>query len=71
MLDQDENFMISLSILITCLLDNLWILKGEVACQSLLGVKGLRDNPTVVICQTFFPVIYHCTDPQQYGIFLF
>ena len=25
--------MISLSILITCLLDNLWILKGEIMCE--------------------------------------
>ena len=44
MLDQDDNFdMISLSILITCLLDNVYKLQGEVACESLLGVKGLRS----------------------------
>ena len=31
--DQDNNFyLISLSILITFLLDNVWILKGEVTC---------------------------------------
>ena len=41
MLDQYDNFLISLSILITCLLDNVWILLGEVAYSSLLGVKGL------------------------------
>ena len=41
MLDQYDNFLISLSILITCLLDNIWILLGEVAYWSLLGVKGL------------------------------
>ena len=42
MLDQDINFyLISLSLLITCLLDNVWILLGEVTCQSLLEVKGL------------------------------
>ena len=42
MLNQDSNlYLISLNILITCLLKNAWILKGEVFCQSLLGVKGL------------------------------
>ena len=42
MLDQDIKFYpISLSLLITCLLDNVWILLGEVTCQSLLEVKGL------------------------------
>ena len=42
MLDQDIKFyLISLSLLITCLLDNVWILLGEVTCQSLLEVKGL------------------------------
>ena len=31
MLDQDNNFqLMSLSILITCLLDNMWIVLGEV-----------------------------------------
>ena len=43
MFDQDNNFyLISLSILVTCLLDNVWILKGDVTHQSLLRVKGLR-----------------------------
>ena len=28
-LDNDNNFLISLTILITCLLDNVWILMGE------------------------------------------
>ena len=42
MFDQDNNFyLINLSILVTCLLDNVWILQGEVTHQSLLGVKGL------------------------------
>ena len=42
MLDQDNNlYLICLSILITCLLDNVWILQGEVRFESLLGVKGL------------------------------
>ena len=35
--------MISLSILITCLLDSVEILWGEVTSQSLVGVKGLRE----------------------------
>ena len=34
--------LICLSIFITCLLDNVWIFQGEVRCQSLLGVNGLR-----------------------------
>ena len=33
--------MISLSNLITCLLDNVWILLGEVTCKPLLRAKGL------------------------------
>ena len=36
--------MINLSILITCLLDHVWIVHGEVTCQSLLGVKGLKTD---------------------------
>ena len=40
MLNQDNNFyLISLSILIACLLDNVWIL----LCYSLLGFKGLSN----------------------------
>ena len=43
MLDQDNNiYRIILSILITCLLDNLWLLKGEVKYESPLGVQGLK-----------------------------
>ena len=35
MFDNDNNFsLISLSILITCLLDNVWILKGECIITS-------------------------------------
>ena len=42
-LDQDNNiYLIILSILIICLLDNLWLLKGEVKYESQLGVKGLK-----------------------------
>ena len=38
MLDQDNNFfLISLSILVTCWLDNVRILQGEVTSKSLLG----------------------------------
>ena len=56
-LDQYDNFLISLSILITCLLDNVWILLGEVAYWSLLEVKGLMEanlhyhiNPFTGLC---------------------
>ena len=42
-LDQDNNFyLISLSILMTCLLDNVWILQGEVFPSSLLRGTGLK-----------------------------
>ena len=41
MLDQDNEFyLINLSILITRLMDDVCILKGEFKCKSLLGVEG-------------------------------
>ena len=46
-LDQDNNFyLISLSILIACLLENVQLLKEEVRCWTFLGVKGLSDLTT-------------------------
>ena len=46
MLDQDNNLcLISMSILITCLLDDVWISLGEVTCLSLVGFKGLALRP--------------------------
>ena len=42
MSDQDNFYLISLNILITCLLDNVRISWREVTCQSLLEVKGLK-----------------------------
>ena len=36
-----NSYLMSLSILITCLLDNVRILESEVMHQSPLGVKGL------------------------------
>ena len=43
-LDQDSNFhLISLSILFTFFLDNLWILSGEFTFQSPPGDKGLTS----------------------------
>ena len=48
-LDQDNNlYLISLNILITCLLDNFQILQGEVTCSSLLGVRGLTSSVNLV-----------------------
>ena len=42
MLNQDNHFdLISLSILIPCSLDNVWILWEEIKCYSLLGFTGL------------------------------
>ena len=41
-IDQDSNFhLISLSILFTFFLDNVWVLSGEFTCQSPPGDKGL------------------------------
>ena len=62
MLDQDKNFfLISLSILITHLLDNVWILWGEVTCQSLLGIIGLNKAWTLpVICSYMSIVLTTC-----------
>ena len=34
--------LVSLSILLTSLLDSVWILQGEITYKSLLGAKGLR-----------------------------
>ena len=42
MLDQNNNYLVNLSILINCLLGNVLTLLGEVTSQSLLGVKELR-----------------------------
>ena len=43
MLDQDNNsYLISLSILITFFLIDTWTLEGEVSCLSLVGVKELK-----------------------------
>ena len=45
MLNQNSNFcLIRLSIIITCLLDNLWKLQGKVTWESLPGAKGLRPH---------------------------
>ena len=45
MLYHDNNLqLINLSTLINCLLDDVWMLLGEVTCKSLLGVKGLKDH---------------------------
>ena len=42
-LNQENNlYLISLSILVTSLQDDEWILQGEVTCQSLMGVQGLN-----------------------------
>ena len=50
MLDQDNNFyLVHLSILFTCLLESAWMLLGEVTCKSLLGVKGLTKRFDVAV----------------------
>ena len=51
MLNQENNlYLISLSILIISLLDDEWILKGEATCQSLQGVKGLKQLCPTLNC---------------------
>ena len=58
MLDQDKNFLlISVIILITCLLDNVWISWGEVVSQSLLGVEGFNDNITRILTSVKVEVV--------------
>ena len=46
-LDQDNNYLISLSILTTCQLDYVWILLGEVICKSLVGLKRERSYSAI------------------------
>ena len=59
MLDQDNNsYLIHLSILINSLLDSGWILWGEVTCESLLGAKGLIKNTTSK-CKTYLDQHYY------------
>ena len=64
MLGQDKNFfLISLNILITCLLDNEWILYGELTCQSRLGIKVLNKAQTwtlPVMCSYMSTVLTTC-----------
>ena len=70
-LDQDYNYLISLSMLITCLLDDVLVLKGEVTSQSLLGVERLTlyltcsrfYNHDNVNCENI--QIYHQTSLQK------
>ena len=45
------------SFLLTCLLDNVWILQREITCHSLLGVNGQGYN-----------IIMHCT--QKLGMYI-
>ena len=53
MLDQGNNFyLISLSILITCLLENVWTLWRGISFKSLLGVKGLTCGSYTVLTTT-------------------
>ena len=58
-LDQGNNFyLISLSFLITCLLDNVWVFKGEITCQPLLGVKGLSIELHLYSCNVLNMYMY-------------
>ena len=55
LLDQDNNFYLkSLNILISCLLNNVSMLLGEVSYWSLLGVKGFREGWLLI---PFQPII--------------
>ena len=66
MLDPDNNFCeISLSILFTCLVGNVWIYWGEGTCKSLLGVEGLTYRNTL----TFDDVEDTCKLSKLFSIF--
>ena len=68
MLDPDNNFCeISLSILFTCLVGNVWIYWGEGTCKSLLGVEGLTYRNTL----TFDDVEDTCKLSKLFSIFFF
>ena len=57
MLDRDNNFyLIHLNTLVTSFLDGGWKLKGEVTCESLLGVKELIKNQSNEITITIIEV---------------
>ena len=70
-LNQDSSFYLtSFNILITCLLNNIRILKGEVSCESLLGVKRLTFHtfqhltptaPCSMLTSIFFKIVFTCT----------
>ena len=66
MLDQDINFyLICLSILITCLLGNVWRLLGEVSFESLLEVKGLTPKIQFKILPTYCHTFPHKLDKRM------
>ena len=55
MLDQDNDYLISLSIFMTCLLSSVRISKGAVICEALLGLQvknlflGWKNSAEVII----------------------
>ena len=60
MLDQGKNlYLISLSILTTCMVDNVGMLLGEIICLSLLGVKWL-SHTRYVMCKGVNVECYCC-----------
>ena len=77
MLDQDNNFyLIHLSFLITCLLNNEWIMWEEFTCYALLGVKGLSDVKQMPVDGSFnninplHPNFSMCYSPNCFMQFL-
>ena len=50
-----NSLLISLNIFITCLLDNVLILQGEVMCESLLGFNWLKKYLSI-----FFVIFWPC-----------
>lgn len=62
MLGQDNNFhLLSLNILLTCLLVDVWILEGEVTYLSLPGVEG---STTLQGCQRVTYRVHNLTNKQ-------
>lgn len=47
-LDWDNNFyLMSLTTLVYCLQDNVWMLREELTCELLMGVKGLLHSSSI------------------------
>ena len=67
-----NHYLISFTILITCLLDNIWIFRGEVNVNHLWDFKGYLQNQSIKGKKSILPVLEQWTrrtlsnlDPQK------